>query len=106
MSDKALFTALVFSLHAAGMQQLGKVVNPMTGKVERDLEQAKGTVDMMEMLKRKTEGNLEEEEQKLLSHFLYELQMNYIDEVKSGEKTGTGNTEEGKKSEADEGENA
>lgn len=106
MSDKALLTALVFSLHAAGMQQMGKVVNPMTGKVERDLEQAKGTIDMMEMLKRKMAGNLDAEEEKLLSHFLYELQMNYVDEAKNVDKTGTEESQEGKKSDADEQENA
>ena len=42
-NDQALFMALVFSLHAAGMQQLGKVMNPMSGEIERNLEQAQGT---------------------------------------------------------------
>ena len=75
---QALFSALVFSLHAAGMQQLGKIMNPMSGKVERDLEQAQATIEMMEMLKRKTAGNLDDYEGKLLSRLLAELQMNYV----------------------------
>src|SRR5512140_3273222 len=88
-SDQALFSALLFSLHAAGMQQLGKVMNPLTGQVERDLEQAQATIEMMEMIKRKTSGNLAEGENKLLARLLYKLQMNYVDEVDKDQKTGT-----------------
>lgn len=105
MSDKALFAALLLSLHAAGMQQMGKVINPLSGKVERDLEQAKGTIDMLEMLKRMTDGNLDPEEDKLLGRMLYELQMNYVDEAKRGEKPGTGNPDDSKNSDGGEQEN-
>ena len=94
-SDQALFSALLFSLHAAGMQQLGKIMNPMTGQVERDLEQAQATIEMLEMIKRKTTGNLVENENKLLARLLYELQMNYVDEVGKDQKTGTEPTSSG-----------
>ncbi len=91
-SDQALFTALLFSLHAAGMQQLGKIMNPLTNQVERDLEQAQATIEMLEMLKRKTTGNLVENENKLLARLLYELQMNYVDEAGKDQKAGTAST--------------
>lgn len=91
--DQALFSALVFSLHAAGMQQLGKIASPITGKVERDLEQAQGTIDMMEMLKRKTQNHLSETESKLLNRLLAELQMNYVDEAQSERKKATVNAD-------------
>ncbi len=94
--DQALFAALVFSLHAAGMQQLGKIMNPMSGKIERDLEQAQATIEMMEMLKQKTAGNLDEFESKLMARLLAELQMNYVDEAKQEQKTGTTAPPEGK----------
>lgn len=81
--DQALFSALLYSLHASGMQQMGKVANPMTGKVERDLTQAQYTIDMLDMLKRRTEGNRKEPESKLMTRMLAELQMNYVDEVKA-----------------------
>jgi hypothetical protein len=93
--DQALFSALLFSLHAAGMQQLGKIMNPMTGQVDRDLEQAQATIEMLEMIKRKTAGNLVENENKLLARLLYELQMNYVDEVGKDQKTGTDSTSSG-----------
>ena len=100
-NDIALFGALVLSLHAAGMQQLGKVINPITGKVEKDLEQAKSTIDMMEMLKRRTESNLSEDEKTLLSRLLYELQMNYVDEAKQSENSGTEEPAESKTNNGD-----
>jgi hypothetical protein len=97
--DRALFSIFVLSLHAQGMQQLGKVMNPLTGKIERNLEQAQSTIDMLEMLKRKTAGNLSSEEDSLLGRLLYELQLNYVDEANrkqaprddeaESEKTGT-----------------
>ena len=96
LSDQALFSALLFSLHAAAMQQLGKIINPLTNEVERDLEQAKATIEMLEMLRRKTQGNLDESETKLIGRLLYELQMNYVDEVAKDQKPGTGDGAQGK----------
>jgi hypothetical protein len=68
------------------IQQMGKLINPITGKVERDLHQAKITVDMLGMLQKKTEGNLDENEKKILDTVMMELQMNYIDETARAEK--------------------
>lgn len=76
------FLALVFSIQGAAMYQLGKTVSPMTGKIERDLTQAKQSIDMLEMLQRKTSGNLTTDEKRMLDHFLYELRLNYVDEMK------------------------
>ena len=80
------FMSLVLSLSQAAMQQMGKVTNPLTGKIERSLDQAKVTIDMLEMLKEKTKGNLVKEEERLISDTLATLQLNYVDEVKKGEK--------------------
>lgn len=78
----ANFFQLVLSLQAGAMQQMGKVANPITGKVERDLRVAKATIDLVAMLEAKTKGNLNKEEARLLSHVLYELRLNYVDESK------------------------
>ena len=75
------FLQLVLSLQAAAMQQMGKVANPMTGQVERDLTLAKQSVDMVEMLERKTRGNLTPDEKRIVDHILYELRMNFVDEL-------------------------
>ncbi len=81
----AYFTSLVFSLSQAAMMQMGKVTNPVTGKIERDMNQAKISIDMMEMLKEKTNGNLAKEEDKLISDMLANLQLNYAEEVNKKE---------------------
>jgi CheY-specific phosphatase CheX len=92
------FMSLVLSLSQAAMQQMGKITNPLTGKIERNLEQAKVTIDMLEMLKEKTKGNLVKEEERLISDTLATLQLNYVDEVKKEEK----GQEEGKQEKQEE----
>ena len=66
---------------AAAMQALGKVKNPATDKVERNLEQAQSMIDILDMLGRKSKGNLSEDEQKFLRNVLQQLKLNYVDEV-------------------------
>ena len=78
------FVGLLMQLQYTAWIQLGKVAHPGTGKVERDLEAAKDTIDLLGALEEKTRGNLHAEESKLLSHFLLELRMNYVEELKAG----------------------
>ena len=82
------FFQLVFSLQTAAMQQLGKIVSPVTGKVERDLIMAKTTIDILGMVETKTKGNLTKEESQFIGHSLHELRLNYVDEIKKEEKSG------------------
>jgi hypothetical protein len=78
---QALFFQLVLMFQQAAWQQLGKVPNPITKKIERDLEHARNSIDMLDMLKARTKGNLKEDEVKILDHLLRELRLNYIDEL-------------------------
>jgi len=80
------FVQLVFSLKASAIIQLGKIANPLTGNIERNLNEAKYTIDMLNMLKEKTKGNLTADEEKIINDAVFELQMNYIDEVKKDEE--------------------
>ncbi len=82
--NEFLFTQVVLMFQGAAWQHLGKVMNPATNKVERDLAQAKNTIDILGMLQAKTKGNLSDNEQKFLEHALYELRMNYVDEANKG----------------------
>lgn len=77
--NKILFANLIIMLSQSAMQQLGKLVNPMTNKTEVNLEGARMTIDMLEMIKAKTEGNLDEEEEKMLKEILSTTQMNYVE---------------------------
>jgi hypothetical protein len=76
-----LFLSLVFSLQSAAWYQMGKVASPLSGKIERDLQQAKMSIDLLIMLQEKTKGNLLTEEQHILNSAVYNLQMNYVDEL-------------------------
>lgn len=64
---------------------LGKVRNPVTDKVERDLVAARAMIDLLAELEEKTEGRLAEDEKKLLQRALTELRLNYLDEKEKPE---------------------
>ena len=81
-----LFVQLISSLHAGALQEMGKVKNPATDKVERNLEQAEFTIDMLDMLKEKTKGNLSSDEEKFFGTVLSELKLNYVDEKAKEQK--------------------
>ena len=70
---------LIATFEAAAMQQLGKIAHPVTGDVEVSLEGARDSIEMLAMVQRKTEGNLNGDEGRLLQHVLYQLRMNYVD---------------------------
>ena len=76
-----VLAGLIFSLQTATMQQLGKLTNPFTGKVDRDLEQARGTIDILEMLKAKCRTDTPAALLQMLDTAVMELQMNYLDEL-------------------------
>jgi len=82
--------ALVMSLATAAWAQLGKIPHPQSQKIERDLEQAKMSIDFLRMLLEKTEGNLQPKEQELLSQTVADLELNYADEVEKDAKNGSG----------------
>jgi hypothetical protein len=77
----ALFVNLVLIFQNAAMQQMGKITNPMTGKVERNLDQARFSIDVIDMLRSKTRGNLSSDLEKLLDSTLTNLRMNYVEEA-------------------------
>lgn len=77
----ALFIHLALSFKTAAVQQLGKLPNPATGKIERDLPQASMTIDLLDMLAAKCKGNLAADEEQFLKHTISELKLNYIDEI-------------------------
>ncbi|HEY6221656.1 MAG TPA: DUF1844 domain-containing protein [Candidatus Eisenbacteria bacterium] len=90
LSAKDLFLGLIHSFQAAAMQQMGKVPNPYTQKIERDLPQAKLSIDVLEMLQTRTSGNLVGEEARFLQHVLTELRLNYVAELEEDKKGKSG----------------
>jgi len=78
----ALFLQLVLGLQQSGMMTLGKLMNPISRKIEANLEAARDTIDTLAALEARTRGNLEPDEARVLQQVLTELRMNYLDEVK------------------------
>lgn len=83
--NKALFMNLVMMLGSTAMQQLGKLVSPVSGKTEMDLEGAQITIDMLNMLAAKTKGNLDKDEEKVIQDIVSSAQMNYVETINAEE---------------------
>lgn len=79
---KALFMNLVMMLASSAMQQMGKIVNPMTNKTEMNMEGAQLTIDMLLMLQKKSTGNLDDEEKRLMDQTITSLQLTYVETSK------------------------
>ena len=82
--EAALFLQLLLGLQQAAMVALGKLMNPVTGKLERNLEAARNTIDTLAAIEARARGNLESDEQRVLTQVLTDLRMNFLDEVKKG----------------------
>jgi len=72
------FTAFVMSLNTSALFHLGEISDPQTKEKKQDLVLVKHTIDTLKLLEDKTKGNLSGEEQDLLKHVLYDLQMRYV----------------------------
>ncbi|MBI4708551.1 MAG: DUF1844 domain-containing protein [Candidatus Omnitrophica bacterium] len=76
------FSFFVTTLSLQASIALGIIPNPGTNQKEESLTQAKFIIDTLSMLKDKTTGNLNAEEDNLLENVLYELRMTYVSKTK------------------------
>lgn len=81
-----LLIQFVSGLYTSTMQHLGKLMNPATGEIEKNLDAAQSTIELVRMLKKKTEGNLSKRESDTINNALSNMQMNYVDELKREEE--------------------
>lgn len=85
--QQLLFMMLIQQHQQIAMMGMGKVKNPATDEIERDLKSAKYAIDTLVMLEKFTEGNLPKELSGFLNQTLTNLRLNYADEKKkNGEK--------------------
>ena len=84
--DEHLFIHLVSNFTQLAWVALGKLKNPVTDKVEKNLEEAGFYIDMLEMVKNRMAGNLSPDEEKFIVSNLGSLQLNYIEEKKGAKK--------------------
>lgn len=76
---KVDFSSFILSIYSSGLVQLGKVEDPSTGQIQKNLIMAKHTIDMMAMLSEKTRGNLNKDEENLLRALLSEIRLAYVE---------------------------
>lgn len=77
-----LFQQLILSLQMQAMIFMGKVMNPATQKIEKNLDAAQYSIDSLIAIRTKVKGNLSKEEDDMLNKIIYDLQLNYADEIK------------------------
>ncbi len=79
----ALFAHLIMQQSNMAMMLMGKVANPETGQVTKDMEAAKLFIDLLDMLEAKTRGNLSKEEASLLKQTLMSLHLTFVEAVET-----------------------
>jgi hypothetical protein len=72
------FATFVFSLSSSALVHLGEIPEPESKRTQVDLTLAKQIIDTLGMLKEKTKGNLEPDEERLLTSVLYDLRMRFV----------------------------
>ncbi|MFC2130417.1 DUF1844 domain-containing protein [Bacteroidota bacterium] len=71
------FTTFVKMYYSQAMVYLGKIENPATKKIEKDLEQVNTLISILALVQEKSEGNLNVTEAKLLDEALRQMQLGY-----------------------------
>ena len=79
--DELLLTQVALMFQTAALQQMGKLKNPLSDAVERDLGQARISIDILDVLHRRMKGNLSDAEERMFANVLRELRLNYVDEA-------------------------
>ena len=80
------FSTHILSLASSALIALGRMPAPDGVQQPLDLETAKHLIDVLAMLREKTNGNLHEKEAKLLEGLLADLRMQYVTMVRATEE--------------------
>jgi hypothetical protein len=76
------FSTFIVSLGTAVLIHLGGAPNPETGQTAKDLPLARQNLDLLSMLRLKTQGNLTAEEEKLFDGLLTDLRLRFVEASK------------------------
>ena len=81
--NQITFKTIIQMFQVEGMVALGKMLNPATNEITKNLEHARYVIDVLDVLKEKTEGNLDEGDARFLENTISGLRLNYLEETKS-----------------------
>lgn len=75
---EASFSTLALSIGSSAAMALGLAPNPSTGQIEKDPDMARFNIDLLRMLREKTEGRLAPDEKKFLEAMISDLQLKFV----------------------------
>ena len=75
------FSYIVLPLYTQALVKLGLVEDPITGKTDRNLPFAKRLIDILDLLKDRTNGRLEPDEERFLEACLTQLKSHYLEKA-------------------------
>ena len=81
--EEATFASIVMRMATGAYISLGLVPDPTTGKKNKDLEISKYLIDSLRILREKTKGNLDKQEEEYLNNIIYDLELKYVKEKES-----------------------
>ena len=73
------FTTFMVGLSTQALAALGEIPDPMSGERSKDLNAAQQLIDIIGMLREKTRGNLDPDEDGLIEAILFDLRMKYVE---------------------------
>jgi len=89
----ANFLQFLSGLAMQALIHLGAMSNPITGKTEVDLKNAKYTIDLLGIIQEKTRGNLSADEERYLQAALTDLRLRYVRAVEKPSTAGDADAE-------------
>ncbi|MFQ5750345.1 MAG: DUF1844 domain-containing protein, partial [Planctomycetota bacterium] len=84
------FRLFVQKIGLQGFFSLGLLEIPGQGKPEPNLALCSSVIDDLMMLREKTQGNLSEGEQKTLDKYISDLQLQFLEQAKTGKESSAG----------------
>ena len=78
------FSTFVMGLSTQALMHLGEIPDPVAHDTKPDFESARQMIDILGILQKKTEGNLEPDEKALMETVLYDLRMRYVERTSKG----------------------
>jgi Domain of unknown function (DUF1844) len=73
------FTTFMVGLSTQALAALGEISDPVSGARSKDLQAAQQLIDIIGMLREKTRGNLDRDEDGLIEAILFDLRMKYVE---------------------------
>ncbi len=76
------FASFIVGLSTEALAFLGEMPNPETGQADPNLVAAQQIIDIIGILREKTQGNLSQDEEGLIDAILFDLRMTYVEKAR------------------------